>query len=136
MNEDAEETSNLTTRSDEKESVTMGRDALQDEDEVDIVMGTEADVTEEDIALLGSPDQDLDGGEDELVATAGLDDTDFDGEPLNEGIADITSTGEELDIPGDTPNNPRADSMGQGDEENDYYSLGSDKNDEITEGTP
>jgi hypothetical protein len=55
---------------------------------------------------------------------------------LNEGIADTDSTGDELDIPGADGSDPRQDAMGQGDEENNYYSLGSDNNDNVTEGTP
>jgi hypothetical protein len=99
-------------------------------------MGTEADVTAEDLALLGPRDQDMDGDDDETVPKAGLDDTDMDGDPLNEGRADMDSTGEDLDIPDGDPNDPEGDAMGQGDEENSYYSLGSDKNDNLTEGTP
>lgn len=117
-------------------SVTMGDQGIENQDDLGIVMGTDADVTEEDIVLLGEKEQDMDGGDDEMYAKAGLDDTDFDGEPLNEAATDMSSTGEDLDMPDETPNNPRTDAMGQGDEENDYYSLGSDSNDEVTEGTP
>jgi hypothetical protein len=118
-----------------REVVTLGDDGIDGKDDLGIVMGTEADVTDEDLLLLGEKEQDMDGGEDEMAAKGGLDDTDFEGEPLNEAAVDMSSTGEDLDM--DTePNNPRTDAMGQGDEENDYYSLGSDKNDNVTEGTP
>jgi hypothetical protein len=117
-------------------AVTLGDQGIENQDDLGIVMGTDADVTEEDIVLLGDKEQDMDGGDDEMYAKAGLDDTDFDGEPLNEAATDMSSTGEDLDMPDETPNNPRTDAMGQGDEENDYYSLGSDSNDEVTEGTP
>ena len=118
------------------EVVTMGENSIEDQDDLGIVMGTEADVTEEDLLVLGEKDQDMDGGDDEMFSKAGLDDTDFDGEPLNEAATDMSSTGEDLDLPEETPNNPKGDAMGQGDEENDYYSLGSDNNDEVVEGTP
>ncbi|MHA4845504.1 hypothetical protein ACX0G7_15125 [Flavitalea antarctica] len=118
------------------EVVTMGENSIEDQDDLGIVMGTEADVTEEDLLVLGEKDQDMDGGDDEMFSKAGLDDTDFDGEPLNEAATDMSSTGEDLDLPEETPNNPKEDAMGQGDEENDYYSLGSDNNDEVVEGTP
>lgn len=108
----------------------------QEEDKIEIVMGTEADVTEEDLALLGPRDQDMDGGDDEMVLKAGLDDTDMDGDPLNEGKADVDTTGDDLDIPEADLDNPANDAMGQGDEENNYYSLGSDRKDNLTEGTP
>jgi hypothetical protein len=117
-------------------AVTLGDQGIENQDDLGIVMGTDADVTEEDIELLGDKEQDMDGGDDEMYAKAGLDDTDFDGEPLNEAATDMSSTGDDLDMPDETPNNPRTDAMGQGDEENDYYSLGSDSNDEVTEGTP
>ena len=98
----------------------------------DIVMGTEADVTAEDLELLGDPHQDIDMGDDELVRTEGLDDTDFDGDPLNEAATSEYSTGDDLDMPVSDGSDPQADSMGQGDEENDYYSL-DDNNDDGTE---
>jgi hypothetical protein len=119
-----------------REVVTMGDGAIEDQDDLGIVMGTDADVTEDDLVLLGDKDQDMDGGEDEMYAKAGLDDTDFDGEPLNEAATDMSTTGDDLDMPDELTNNPKTDAMGQGDEENDYYSLGSDKNDNVTEGTP
>jgi hypothetical protein len=118
------------------EVVTLGDRGIDDQEDLGIVMGTDADVTDEDLLLLGEKDQDMDGGEDEMYAKAGLDDTDFEGEPLNEAATDMATTGDDLDMPDETPNNPRTDAMGQGDEENDYYSLGSDNNDEVTEGTP
>jgi hypothetical protein len=118
------------------EVVTIGEKAIEDQDDLGIVMGTEADVTDEDLLVLGDKDQDMDGGDDEMYAKAGLDDTDFDGEPLNEAATDMATTGEDLDMPEETPNNPKGDGLEQGDEENDYYSLGSDNNDEVVEGTP
>jgi len=117
------------------EVVTLGDKGIDDQDDLGIVMGTEADVTDEDLLLLGSKEQDMDGGEDEMYAKAGLDDTDFEGEPLNEAATDMASTGDDLDMPDETVNNPRTDALGQGDEENDYYSLGSDKDDQLTENT-
>jgi hypothetical protein len=135
-NEDAEETSQLRTDAAAPEAETLGRNGLEGQDDLGIVMGTEADVTEDDIVLLGDPEQDMDGGDDEMYAKAGLDDTDLEGDPLNEAEMNMASTGDDLDIPGDTPNNPRSDAMGQGDEENDYYSMGSDDNDNMNEGTP
>lgn len=78
----------------------------------------DAEVTDEDIAALGNPDQDYDGNDDELFDEHQLDDTDDEGDPLNEG--DATSDGTELDIPGD-------DDEDDTDEENDYYSVGEEE---------
>jgi len=129
-----QEMADITASSDDEEGIRDGKDILDtDDSDVDIVMGTEADVTEEDIALLGDKEQDMDLGDDELESKAGLDDRDFDGDPLNEAAVDTASTGDDLDIPdtGETAS-PRSkkktnDAMDQGDEENDYYSLGGDK---------
>ena len=135
------EMADTTISSDDEEGIVDGVDLLDEsdsteDDETDIVMGTEADVDEEDLRNLGRKDQDLDGGDDELVAKEGLDDTDFDGEPLNEAASDVDTTGDDLDIPEADGNDPGQDAMGQGDEENNYYSLGSDDNDNLNEGTP
>lgn len=78
----------------------------------------DAEVTDEDIAALGNPDQDNDDNDDELFDEAQLDDTDDEGDPLNEG--DTTSDGTELDIPGDDDDDDT-------DEENDYYSVGEEE---------
>lgn len=95
-------------------------DDLARAEDFGIRMGTEADVTEEDLTLLGDPDRDLDGGDDELIDHyEGLDDTDFDGEPLNERTGTLAATGDDLDLPDDEAD--------PDDEENDYFSLGGDK---------
>ncbi len=123
------EIADTTASSDDEEGIRNGNDLWADEEEQEepIVMGTEADVTPEDLQLLGDPDQDMDMGEDEAISTEGLDDTDFEGDPLNEGKSDLFTTGSDLDMPVNDGSNPLADSMGQGDEENDYYSLNDDE---------
>lgn len=122
------EMADTTISSDDEEGIVDGKDLLADnsEEEVEIVMGTEADVTPEDLALLGDPDQDLDGGEDELVGKAELDDIDNEGEALNEAAGD--KSGRDLDAPeGDEEDE---------DEENDFFSLGGDEKDAEDNGTP
>lgn len=127
-----------TISSDDEEGIKDGHDIFREEDdEVKIVMGTEADVTKEDLVLLGDPDKDMDEGDDELTDNKGLDDIDDDGDPLNEAAADMDSDGEDLDIPGEDSKKARRNKkVGEEDEENDYYSLGSSDNDEMNEGTP
>lgn len=120
-----------TIASDDEEGIRDGKDLLAEDDNVDIVMGTEADVTEEDLAMLGDKDQDMDMNEDELVRKEGLDDTDFDGDPLNEAAVDEGSTGEDLDIPDSGDEDARKE---MDDEENDYYSLGGGDKDALNEG--
>ncbi len=92
------------------------------------VTDPEANVTEEDLTLLGDPYLDQDGGDDELMDNyQGLDDTDLDGEPLNEYAGTISATGKDLDMPDEELENAGTNLEPQDDEENDYFSLGADK---------
>lgn len=98
-----------------------------------IEMGTEADVTAEEKAMLEDdmyyPTQDED-----RLRQARLDDTDFDGEKLNENSLGSES-GDDLDMDVSAEETLN-DSIGQEDEENQYFSLGNDENDNTAEGTP
>lgn len=124
------EMADTTISSDDEEGVRDGKDLLSGEDEdVEIVMGTEADVTKEDLALLGDPDADNDMDDDELVLNTKLDDIDDEGDPLNESGSD--ASGRDLDIP-----EGEDDDDGNADEENNYYSLGGDEKDDTDNGTP
>ena len=88
----------------------------------------EAEVTEDDLVLLGDPDLDQDGGDDELMDNyQGLDDTDLDGDPLNEYAGTLSATGDDLDIPDEELDSAGTNLEPLEDEENDYYSLGADK---------
>jgi hypothetical protein len=129
------EMADTTISSDDEEGIRDGKDLLADdgEEDVDIVMGTEADVTGEDLAALGDRDQDMDLGEDEMVGKARLDDTDNEGDPLNESGSD--QSGKDLDIP-ETDEGESDEDMGEGDEENNYYSIGGDDKDAEDNGTP
>jgi hypothetical protein len=123
-----------TASSDDEEGIREGKDIFKgdDDDEVNIVMGTEADVTEEDLEMLGDPDQDQDMNEDEFIDKEGLDNTDFDGDPLNEAAVSEVSSGDDLDVPEEEEDDPKK--TPDDDEENDYYSLGGPDNDELEEG--
>lgn len=93
----------------------------------EIVMGTEADVTEEDLELLGDKNEDMDDGDDEAMKGAFLDDTDEDGDKLNEASGNEIKTGDDLDVPGSELDDAN-ENIGEEDEENNYYSR-SDNND-------
>ena len=97
-----------------------GEDAERnDEDEdLNIVPGTEADVTEEDLALLGDKDADQDMNDDELVH--------------GNARVDYVENEDDLDIPG-ADIDEGSDAMGQSDEENNYYSLGGDRHENLDE---
>lgn len=128
------EMADTTISSDDEEGISDGKDLLADdgEDDLEIVMGTEADVTNEDLALLGDRDKDNDLGEDELAGSAELDDKDIDGDLLNEK-SDVS--GKDLDIP-EAEDDDEDEDMGEGDEENNYYSIGGDEKDAEDNGTP
>ena len=127
------EMADTTISSDDEEAILDGKDLLSEEEkedeEVEIVMGTEADVTKDDLVLLGDPDADNDLNEDELVLNAKLDDIDDEGDPLNESGSD--ASGRDLDIP-----EGEDDEDGNADEENNFYSLGGDEKDDSDNGTP
>lgn len=77
----------------------------------EIVPGTEADITDEDLQILGDKDRDPDGGEDETLL------------PLVELGPDLS--GDDLDVPGAELDDD-AENSGSEDEENNYYSRGQD----------
>ena len=87
---------------------------------------TDANVTREErmaLETVAYPTND-----EENLRRASLDNTDFDGDELNEGsFGDVLSSAE-LDIPDET-DETNTTAMGQGDEENKYYSLGGDRQD-------
>ena len=92
---------------------------LQNEvDELKIVRGTDADVTKEDLELLGSKEGDLDDGDDELMQAKSR-------------VDDVPEEGE-LDIPGSDLDDESED-LGEEDEENNYYSLGGDRHENLEE---
>src|SRR5688572_23353915 len=86
--------------------------ATASDDELQIVSGTEADVTKDDLAVLGGrkfKDEDLQGGRRSKIVT-----------------------GDDLDIPGSELDNSN-ESIGEEDEENNYYSLGGDRHEDLEE---
>lgn len=84
-------------------------------DDINMVPGTDADVTAEDLLLLGPKDGDMDFGEDEELRGRGW----------------VPVTGKDLDVP--DADLDGQDSLGQGDEENSYYSLGGDERENLRE---
>ena len=89
-----------------------------DDDQIKIVRGTEADVTKEDLDLLGPAELDNDLGDDELVMAKGR----VDGLPEED----------DLDVPGADLDDEDED-LGEEDEENNYYSIGGDRHGDLEE---
>ncbi|MBO9571034.1 MAG: hypothetical protein J7497_02320 [Chitinophagaceae bacterium] len=87
-----------------------------EDDDIRIVPGTEADVTEEDLVILGDPDADQDMNDDELLRTSAR-------------VDDIEEEGD-LDIPGSELDDQNEE-LGEEDEENNYYSLGGDNHESL-----
>ncbi len=85
---------------------------------------SDADVTPEErrtLENMSMPTQD-----EENLRMAALDNTDFDGDALNEESFGTMVGGDGLDM-AEEADETRADAMGEGDEENKYYSLGGDR---------
>jgi len=100
----------------------------------DFTPGTAGDVSPGQRKALEQTDYLPTRDEDNLVR-ARMDNVDFQNEPLDEkGFGEI-KTASDLDVPG-AENDDRDESIGEEDEENNDYSLGSAANDNVTEGTP
>lgn len=106
----------------------------RDDDEDLRRTGTNADVSRNERKALEQIDYMPTTDEDNLV-NARMDNVDFQNEPLNEKSFGEERSGRDLDVPGST-DETRTDALGQGDEENKSYSLGSSDNDNVAEGTP
>lgn len=86
----------------------------------------EADVTPDDIKMLDAAEQNMNTIDSLNLQHAALDNTDEDGDPLNESGGFMEDmTGEGLDVPGAEMDDV-AEELGEEDEENNYYSLGGD----------
>lgn len=125
------ELGDTTISSDDEE----GRGVFDLDDSEDLTEGTSADVRKDERRALADTEQMRDTAADNL-RKARLDNTDFQGEKLNEKSFGEEVSGDDLDMENSNDQNTRNDAMGQGDEENDFYSLGSADNDNVTEGTP
>lgn len=98
----------------QKVNFNITQDSIMDDEGIELPIATDADVTAEDLALLGPKDQDMDMDEDEELRLRGW-------EPV---------TGKDLDVP-DAELEDEA--IGQEDEENSYYSLGGDEKEHLRE---
>ena len=123
-----------TISSDDEEGLGLFDDDEKDED-TEFIMGTEADVSETEQTLLKRADEDMPDEDDPLLRMAELDNTDNEGDVLNEGSLATDVSGGDLDT-ATNQQDLENDAMGQGDEENSSYSLGGDRHESDTEGTP
>ena len=96
-----------------------GTDDETTDDDLIIVRGTEADVNRDDLLILGDKDADLDMGDDEDTGNRSR----VDKLPEDEGGLDIP--GSDLDDSDEV--------VGEEDEENNYYSIGGDRHEDLEE---
>ncbi len=109
---------------DEKEQAEPVAGKVANSSDPLLVPGTDADVTPEELKLLVALDEELDTQDNRNLKAIMLDNTDDDGDVLNEADAPEASlTGDDLDLP----------DVDKDDEENDYFSLGGDTNDALDE---
>jgi hypothetical protein len=111
-------------------SNNTGEESLDEETDApgatpDAAAGTDddTDITAEDLKILGAIENGSTGDDAQLLE-AELDDTDEDGDPLNESST-LSMSGSDLDIPG-SEDDDADEALGEEDEENNYYSLGGD----------
>jgi hypothetical protein len=107
-----------------------GDDVLEPrQDDLGIVMGTEADITPQERAdLRDGNGLESDSPDDESLVESALDSTDEEGVPLNEKSSRRDLVGDDLDVPG-SEDDDADEAIGEEDEENNDYSL-SDNNDD------
>lgn len=87
----------------------------RDDDELD------SDITPEELSLLDDSISNVNDGDDINLKRSALDNTDEDGEPLNEGSMADDISGEDLDVPG-AEDDDHLEEIGEEDEENNAYS--------------
>lgn len=121
------ELADTTISSDDEEGVGLFGDDEDSDDDVAYIMGTEGDVPRDERSALND-DNYMPARDEDNLRRASLDNTDFQGEKLNEGSFSDDRSGKDLDVPGTAADN-RMESIGGEDEENNEYSLGGDDND-------
>ncbi|MES2775936.1 MAG: hypothetical protein V4722_17300 [Bacteroidota bacterium] len=97
-------------------------DNLSGEEDEEIMMDDEVNVTESERELLDNAATQTDDEDDMGLNRAALDNTDEDGDPLNEGSSADDISGADLDIPGSELDDDNED-IGEEDEENNVYST-------------
>lgn len=120
------ELADTTASSDDEEGAGL-LDDLNSEDDTTIRMGTDADITSTDRETLERGDDYMPTRDEDRLAQA-MDNTDFEGEPLNEAGFGTERTGKDLDTSG-IDEDDAMENIGEEDEENNQWSLGGEKND-------
>jgi hypothetical protein len=123
-----------TISSADEEGEGLFEDDDTDED-TDLIMGNEADVSKEEQITLQNAGEDMPTDDNARLRASALDSEDLEGDPLNEASMGDDVSGGDLDTSG-VDADDAMEAIGEEDEENNTYSLGSDENDNLNEGTP
>ena len=99
------EMQDTTISSDDEEGLGLFDDDDADED-TDLVMGNEADVSAAEKTFLRRADEDMPDEDDPLLRRAELDKTDTEGDLLNEGSLATSVSGADLDVSGADADDP------------------------------
>jgi len=112
-----------------------GTNVFDQDDSQDLrIRGNDSDVSRGEKIALQQVDY-MPTTDEQNLANARMDSVDFQNEPLNEKSFGEERSGDDLDVPGSELDDPMEE-IGEEDEENNDYSLGSAANDDVTEGTP
>ena len=126
------ELADTTIASDDEEGAGIpGFDEEEDGDN-DITSDTSVNVSEQEKDLLDEAGTAI--PDDQQLKQAELDSTDEEGDPLNEGGLSDSRSGTDLDVPGAEADDANEE-IGEEDEENNEYSLGSEDNEQSEERT-
>jgi hypothetical protein len=105
-----------------------GAGILDTEEGEDVTQQLDSNVTKDERELLEESESSMGSPDDQSLKQAKVDATDEDGTPLNENVDDLS--GSDLDVPGSEDDDDNEE-IGEGDEENNPYSLNDDKEDDI-----
>ena len=130
------ELADTTISSDDEEGTGLLDELNGGEEDEDnfIKMGTESDITSEERETLERGDQNMSTRDEERLQRASMDTTDFEGERLNEKSFGSERSGSDLDTSGIDEDDAN-EAIGEEDEENNQYSLGSERNEQNEERT-
>ena len=130
------EMQDVTIASDDEEGVGIFGDDDDEEEDIDEPLeltGSDADVSRMEQGLLArSAEASGLDEDDEIMERSGLDQTDEEGEPLNEGGFATDASGSDIDTSG-IDEDDDLENIGEEDEENNIYSLGGDNKESLDE---
>ena len=115
----------ISSADEEGEGIFDDEDGEEDQDDESLHFDT--NVTKDERDLLAETDISTGTSDDQSLKKAKVDNVDEDGEPLNEVV---NLSGTDLDVPG-SEDDDDLEELGEGDEENNSYSLNDDKEDSI-----